>query len=429
MKKCLIIYEDDNAISFNPLTLLRPVYFLRPGIRCLYEKIVDSFPGYTPYLFCRPEIAALTEDTVNMPVNQFNETDVGEVAFINGRLKLQAGFAEAVMKAGENVILESGGAIAAFKSVGSPTGEEMSLLREGDLAGFVNRFENKAQRMDVDLRLYNYLWDFVNDIEDSVVEDFEYFKTDADATGYLAGRDEMKREGREYAGVELLKPENIYISRDAEILPGTVLDARSGPIFIGSRVKVEPLTYVVGPAYVGKESLLVGGKISVVSIGPLCRVGGEVEETIIQGYTNKYHAGFLGHSYVGEWINLGAMTTNSDLKNNYSDVLVSVNGEMVNTGSIKVGSFIGDFTKTAIGTLLNTGINIGISCNIVADGLITDKEISSFTWYSPRHKMKYNFVKALGTIERSMARRKHKPSEALRGRLEEISNSINFSKG
>ncbi|MEW5925635.1 MAG: hypothetical protein AB1746_16755, partial [Candidatus Zixiibacteriota bacterium] len=128
----------------------------------------------------------------------------------------------------------------------------------------------------------------------------------------------------------------------------------------------------------------------------------------------------LGHAYVGEWVNLGAMTTNSDLKNNYGPVNVTLNGVEHNTGNIKVGSFIGDFTKTAIGTLLNTGINIGLSCNIVADGLVTDKEIPSFTWYSMRHKMTYNFVKAVGVIERSMTRRGKEPTEALRKRLMEV---------
>jgi hypothetical protein len=167
--------------------------------------------------------------------------------------------------------------------------------------------------------------------------------------------------------------------------------------------------------------MVTGGKISGCSIGAVCRVGGEVEETIIQGYTNKYHAGFLGHSYVGEWVNFGAMTTNSDLKNNYTPVKVAVNGKEIDTGSLKVGSFIGDFTKTAIGTLLNTGINIGISCNLVSDSLVVDKEIPDFTWYSMRHKMEYSMAKALDTIERTMARREKKLTAALRKRLEEVS--------
>ena len=114
----------------------------------------------------------------------------------------------------------------------------------------------------------------------------------------------------------------------------------------------------------------------------MCRLGGEVEGSIIQGYSNKYHDGFLGHAYVGQWVNLGAMTTNSDLKNDYSNVSVVLDGRTpVNTGSTKVGSLIGDHAKTSIGTLLNTGAYVGAMALLVADGRLLPKFIPSFAWY------------------------------------------------
>jgi len=199
-----------------------------------------------------------------------------------------------------------------------------------------------------------------------------------------------------------------------------VLNGSDGPIYIDSEVFVEPHTYLIGPVYVGPKSRLVGGKITGCSIGPVCRIGGEVEESIIQGYSNKYHAGFLGHAYVGEWVNFGAMTTNSDLRNDYKNVRASVHGEIIDTGRLKVGSFIGDFTKTAIGTLLNTGINIGIACNILGNGLVAEKEIPSFTWYSSGRKHEYKIPKALETMEKSMVRRGIKLSQPLKDNLQEI---------
>jgi hypothetical protein len=118
------------------------------------------------------------------------------------------------------------------------------------------------------------------------------------------------------------------------------------------------------------------------SIGPVCRIGGEVEESIIQGYSNKYHDGFLGHAYVGEWVNLGALTTNSDLKNDYSDVSVMLDGKhAIDTGSRKVGSLIGDHTKTSIGTLLNTGSYVGAMTLIAGTGKPLPKFIPSFAWF------------------------------------------------
>ena len=115
------------------------------------------------------------------------------------------------------------------------------------------------------------------------------------------------------------------------------------------------------------------------------------------------------------------MTTNSDLKNNYKNISVVVNGRSVDTGSIKIGSFIGDFTRTAIGTLLNTGINIGLSCNILGGMLVAEKEIDNFTWFSPDGPTEYKFEKAIETIETAMARRKIDLSDDLRKRLAELS--------
>ena len=107
----------------------------------------------------------------------------------------------------------------------------------------------------------------------------------------------------------------------------------------------------------------------------------ELEESIIHGYSNKIHTGFLGHSYLGEWVNIGASTVTSDLKNDYSTVQVFVNGELMDTGELKVGSFIGDHSKTSIGCLLNTGTVIGVMSNVLASVGPTPKYIPSFVWY------------------------------------------------
>ncbi len=420
MNSGLVIFEDEKYLNFYPLTSLRPTYFLRPGIRYLFEKFVDAFDGYRPFLFCRPEMSDIISSQTQIPVNKFEDADFEEVTFINGRVKYNQEFIAALKQAGKNVILYSGEDIAAFKKVGKLNEDEKEILKEGDLARLLDKLTMNAQTMEIELPMYHYLWDVVNAIESEIEYDFAYFKARSDAVGFLKSGEELRLEGKSIHGVELIYPEKIRVAQSVELLPGVVLDATKGPIFIGNSVKIEPQSYIIGPAYIGKKTIVVGGKINSCSIGPVCRIGGEVEETVIQGYTNKYHAGFIGHSYLGEWINLGAMTTNSDLKNNYADIKVMVNGEPIDTGCLKVGSFIGDFTKTSIGTLLNTGINIGVGCNIISDGLVTDAEIPPFTWYSPRHKMAYNFVKAIGTIEKTMSRREVKLPEALKKRLEEF---------
>jgi hypothetical protein len=116
-----------------------------------------------------------------------------------------------------------------------------------------------------------------------------------------------------------------------------------------------------------------------VTIGPNCRIGGEVEASIVHGYSNKYHEGFLGHAYIGEWVNLGAITSNSDLRNDYGEVFVPLGGDPVATGQAKVGCFIGDHTRTGLGSMLNTGTAIGVMCNVLPAGPLLPKHIPSFT--------------------------------------------------
>ncbi len=176
---------------------------------------------------------------------------------------------------------------------------------------------------------------------------------------------------------------DIFVGRGAKIHPMVVLDAEQGPIYIDEDVQIQPFTRIEGPCYIGRQSILLGAKCREGnSIGPMCRIGGEVEESIIQGYSNKYHDGFLGHAYVGQWVNLGALTTNSDLKNDYSDVKITLDGRtQLSTASTKVGALIGDHTKTSIGTLLNTGTCVGAMTLLVTSGKLLPKFIPTFTWY------------------------------------------------
>jgi UDP-N-acetylglucosamine diphosphorylase/glucosamine-1-phosphate N-acetyltransferase len=157
-----------------------------------------------------------------------------------------------------------------------------------------------------------------------------------------------------------------------------VLDTRKGPIFLDRDVVVQAFTRIEGPCYLGPGTQVFGAKIKGSSIGPMCRVGGEIEASIMHAYSNKYHDGFLGHSYVGEWVNLAAGTQTSDLRNDYGPVPVTINRRRINTGQTKVGAFIGDHTKTALGTLLNTGTVVGAFSGLLPDGGLLPKVVPSF---------------------------------------------------
>jgi UDP-N-acetylglucosamine diphosphorylase/glucosamine-1-phosphate N-acetyltransferase len=182
-------------------------------------------------------------------------------------------------------------------------------------------------------------------------------------------------------GVAIYAPENVLLSDTAQIDAQVCLDARDGPILIGENVHIQSHTRVEGPAAICNGAKLYGGKIRAgTSIGPHCRVGGEIEQSIFQAYSNKYHEGFIGHAYIGEWVNLGALTTNSDLKNNYGQVRVHFPGRIVDTHLTKVGCLLGDHVKTGIGTLLNTGTVVGFGSNVFGGGMPHAKHIPSFMW-------------------------------------------------
>ncbi|MBC8455929.1 hypothetical protein H8D59_01655 [bacterium] len=206
-------------------------------------------------------------------------------------------------------------------------------------------------------------------------------------------------EGQIDNGAHLLNRGKIYIGKNARIFPGAVLNAENGPIYISENVIIEPNAVLTGPLFIGGNSLIRScSQISECSIGQVCKIGGEVAETMIQGYTNKQHSGFLGHAVIGEWCNLGADTTNSDLKNNYSNIIV----RGVDTGSQFVGLMMGDHCKTAIGTLFNTGTVVGVGSLLFGKGLLPN-EIKPFSWGTTRKWA--SFEQFLETAKIVMARR------------------------
>lgn len=202
------------------------------------------------------------------------------------------------------------------------------------------------------------------------------------------------------------QPDAIRLGSGCRIDHGAVLDAREGPVVLADGCEVEPHTWVKGPCFAGPKSRLLGGKIgSGSAVGLQCRIRGEVEASVALGFVNKAHDGFLGHSYLGEWINLGALTTTSDLKNNYSYVRLELNGVETPTGLKKVGSFLGDHVKTRIGCLLNTGTVVGLGANLFGDPAVAEKWVPDFAWGTGPGGSEYALDKFLETAEIVMGRR------------------------
>ena len=204
----------------------------------------------------------------------------------------------------------------------------------------------------------------------------------------------------------MLNQHNIFIGEGSVIKSGAVIDAEDGPVYIGKNVKVMPNAVIAGPCFIGDNSIIkIGAKIyENTSIGECCKVGGEVEGSIIHSFANKQHDGFLGHSYISQWCNLGAGTNTSDLKNNYSNVKVMLNGKEIDTGSMFVGLIMGDHSKSSINTMFNSGTICGVSSNIFGSGF-PSKNIPSFSWGGSESLTEYKLEKAVEVAKEVLKRR------------------------
>jgi UDP-N-acetylglucosamine diphosphorylase/glucosamine-1-phosphate N-acetyltransferase len=194
------------------------------------------------------------------------------------------------------------------------------------------------------------------------------------------------------------------VERGASIEPYVVFDASAGPILVRRGATVAPFTRLVGPCYVGEESIVAGGRIGATAIGEQCRVHGEVTNTVFLGHANKSHDGFVGHSYLGRWSNLGASTVTSNLKNTYGPVAIWTPNGVRSTGMQFLGTLLGDHAKTAIGTRLTTGSVIGAGANVFAMSM-TPKVVAPFSWGGASDTSVYEIDRFLNVAERVMIRR------------------------
>jgi len=206
--------------------------------------------------------------------------------------------------------------------------------------------------------------------------------------------------------------------REAAVEPGVVFDTTLGPVVLESGVEVRSGTRLEGPLWAGANTRIVGGPIRASAIGPWCVVRGEMATTTLLGYANKAHDGFVGSSVLGRWVNLGAGTITSNMKNTYGPVRLDVAGATIETGHMFLGSLIGDHAKTAIGTLLGTGTVVGAGASVF-NGVRTRKWVPPFSWGGDGSDLlrRDGF---LAIVERVLPRRNVEVDDAMRAYLERM---------
>ena len=365
MRLCLV--EDYAVAGLEPLTLTRPAYDLRLGSSTLGQKLARAFgigPGPARRgAVVRPHLAAIARE--RDPQTVVNDPDWlprGPLLVANARWVPPSEILAA--EVGPPWVGTCQGRPAA-----AHVGPELAAgLGPGGVDRGLDGLAERVECVELGGEWIDRPWDLVARNAEHLVRDFE-----------AEGR--VGVTNRHLATLALVGPaDRLLVHESARIDPYTVFDTTDGPITVEAGVVVQPFTRVEGPCHIGRDTQLFRANIrGGTTIGPGCRVGGEVEASIIHGYSNKYHEGFLGHSYIGEWVNLGAITSNSDLRNDYGEVLVPLGGDPVPTGQAKVGCFLGDHTRTGLGSMLNTGTAVGVMCNILPAGPLLPKHVPSFS--------------------------------------------------
>jgi UDP-N-acetylglucosamine diphosphorylase/glucosamine-1-phosphate N-acetyltransferase len=389
----VIVFEDSEFANLLPLVYWRATCQLRCGRLTLVEKIC-VLPGYeNPALFVRPKLADIAKEQTGLEVNPSLELSHDEVLLINGRWLAD----RPLPKLPNNSCLCRGQTLVAARlSADRATRISADRLLEKDCFALFDG----CQRIwaDDSLKLIDYPWDLVQRNSGELIREC------ADASK-LSPLD---------PAIHIVSPENVHIGESTKIKPGVVIDAEEGPVWIDDHVTISPNAVLQGPCCIGPGSLIQTSAIvrENTSIGPVCKIGGEIEASIIHGYSNKQHYGFFGHSYVGEWVNIGAGATNSDLKNTYGTIKVSLDGrDEIETGLIFVGLTLGDHTKVGINVCFPTGAVVGTVSSVIVSHY-PPKFVPSFCWLTDSGQSTYDPEQAIRVAERSMARRRVKLTEA-----------------
>ncbi|MCC5823157.1 MAG: hypothetical protein LAT64_09860 [Phycisphaerales bacterium] len=390
-----ILFDDAKGL-LSPLNDLRASYEIRTGALTTGERMLNAFDLDIIGVMVPGPLVELIADTTPVPVNRPPEMgDDAEVLLINGRCPLPLD-AIANLDLGEVVVEARSQDMIALRL----TGKAARLMLAGGDPGL------RTVAVD-DTVLMDRPWSWRTFRDRCLAWDLEHLVT-------------SMTTAHPPEGVTLLGKHPIAIHPSARVAPTAVLNAEAGPIVIDENAVVRPLAVINGPAYIGPGSTLVEhAHIKPnTAVGPVCKVGGEVGGTVFQGYANKGHAGHLGDSWVGEWVNLGADTTNSNLLNTYTEVTArpTPDAKMEKTGHVFLGATIGDHAKTAIGTRIMTGAIIGTGAMHAAAEPVSGA-VPAYAWTTDAGVKSYRLGKFVEVAMTVMQRRGVVQTQAYSRRL------------
>ncbi len=348
-----ILFEDLHTRNLYPHTINHASFEVRCGAFTNIERVIQLLnENDTLTLIVRDDIQDLVRE--RFPRYSINPQVINSGICLNGASIWSKKNIDLIQ---DKKSFSSNDTLVAFHLDTSESIEE-----------FRNKLESRASvTTHIELTHFTYLWDSINSTPQQLSEDSNHFL--------------YEKNGFIHPSAVFENEEEIFTGTDCQIKAGVVIDASSGPVIIMKGATLEIGSLIQGPVFIGENCTInPGTKLrGNVVLGNRCKIGGEVEDSIFQGFSNKQHDGFIGHSYIGEWVNLGANTNNSDLKNNYSKVRFNIGFGEFDTGQQFLGSCIGDYSRTGISTMLNTGTFIGLGANVFGSDF-QEKYIPSFSW-------------------------------------------------
>lgn len=381
------MFEDEGLTGFGPLTLLRHTSQLRWGTKTILDALVDKIPDATDVtVWGRPELAGVTKESTGKP---YNEKVYGQAFLVNARARPTLGLLSRASRSEPFVALAGKELVAArLDTVPLSPG----VVTKSAVSNLANRMKSSPPPEGP---LFAGYWDLV------------------EGNG-LAIADQARRFEDQLSlprSVEVRGPSvNVIVDGGADIEGSVTFDGRLGPIIVEKGASVESFSRVMGPCYVGAKakilSALIGGGTSIFES---CKVGGQVENSILCPFTNKAHLGFVGDAYVGSWVNIGAGCTFSNLKNTYGNVRLELGGKRLDSGMIKLGPVIGDMAKLSVGSTVYAGKAVGAGSHV--SGLAAEN-VPSFSYYGPVKPVELRLESVLLTQRRMMERRGLAPSRA-----------------
>lgn len=393
----ICVYEDQHVRGLEPLTNTRPAIDLLCGLTTLGEKQAHFFAATAIGHLCRPIVAEqIRARGPHARVNEPAWLRAAPTVLVNARwipppntrptglsiTRRSGGYGSANFFVDGSFLGTVNGEIA-FAVLDTSLLSALSPLTLDDcLADWLQSLRTR----EVGGTIVSRPWDLINLNSSQIISDFESV-ADRGVAGFHP------------TGFALVGPaDRLVIHSTARIDPMVVADTTRGPVVIGAETVIHAFTRLEGPCAIGDGTVLLGAVVRAgTTLGPQCRIGGEVESSIVQGYSNKYHEGFLGHSYIGEWVNLAAGTSTSDLRCDYRTVSVPIDGREVQTGLTKVGAIVGDHVKTGLGVSLDCGTIIGPFAQVLPGSGFAPRSIPGFTRAGP------SGLKELTDVDRLLA--------------------------